>query len=423
MLVLAEAPIPSALALTVDQSNAVNGILFYAKGGGCRAAGSPSGFATSTGDTGDWATTGTPANVNARSVADTLATNGFSGAMIAGIFGNIMAEGNFGIPDQAQYGGPIKPGTPNGRLSNPANQEAIDAAEAVNGMGKQGGGPFQITPYQGFAPVGSPDWLDLGKQVMFMLQAKVQDRYKNEVFTLSNDPKAYASTWELKVEIHKGEPQPERQASADGAYNSATFTLTDGRTLQQVAGNQATLDTYKGGAAAEPGSPAATVRSCGAGTIAGAPGNMSVAINWAVDIANNDSHGYNSTNRFGPEYDCSGLVSMALREAGITQRTFSSGDAATVLAEIGFTRVMVDTSTSANLQPGDILVVEPYVRQSGKKVGHVELYIGNDQMVGARSDNDGRPGDSSGKEIAVSAYNNHHPELGHPWDSVWRWGQ
>jgi hypothetical protein len=35
------------------------------------------------------------------------------------------------------------------------------------------------------------------------------------------------------------------------------------------------------------------------------------AINWAVAIANDDSHGYDQTNRWGPDYDCSSLVIQA----------------------------------------------------------------------------------------------------------------
>ena len=40
------------------------------------------------------------------------------------------------------------------------------------------------------------------------------------------------------------------------------------------------------------------------------------AVNWAVKIANDNSHGYDQNSRWGPNYDCSSLVISAFEQAG-----------------------------------------------------------------------------------------------------------
>lgn len=41
------------------------------------------------------------------------------------------------------------------------------------------------------------------------------------------------------------------------------------------------------------------------------------AISWAISIANDNSHGYSMTSRWGPDYDCSSFVISAFRNAGV----------------------------------------------------------------------------------------------------------
>lgn len=41
------------------------------------------------------------------------------------------------------------------------------------------------------------------------------------------------------------------------------------------------------------------------------------ALQWAINIANDNSHGYSQSNRWGPDYDCSSFVISALKAAGI----------------------------------------------------------------------------------------------------------
>ena len=117
------------------------------------------------------------------------------------------------------------------------------------------------------------------------------------------------------------------------------------------------------------------------------------AINWAIAIANDNSHGYSQTHRNGPDYDCSSFVSTAFRQGGFNV----SGSNWTGSMEQAFTSVgfKAYAASSVTLQRGDILLRHDNVRQ------HTELYLGNNQLVGAHWDYDGRTGDSSGKEIDV----------------------
>ncbi len=122
------------------------------------------------------------------------------------------------------------------------------------------------------------------------------------------------------------------------------------------------------------------------------------AISWAISIANDDSHGYDQTHRNGPDYDCSSLVSTAFRQGGFNV----SGSCWTGNMEQAFTAVgfRAYAAGSVTLQRGDILLRHDNVWQ------HVELYIGNNQCVGAHINENGgvsggRTGDQTGHEIDV----------------------
>lgn len=116
-------------------------------------------------------------------------------------------------------------------------------------------------------------------------------------------------------------------------------------------------------------------------------------VTWAVSIANDPAHGYDQDNRDGPDYDCSSLVAYALRAAGYNVWIFDTDSEIGQLEGIGFERLAYDPSI---LQPGDILW----------KDGHTEIYVGNNEVVGARQNEfggikGGTPGDQTGDEISV----------------------
>lgn len=139
-----------------------------------------------------------------------------------------------------------------------------------------------------------------------------------------------------------------------------------------------------------------------------ATNRMETAINWAVSIADDNSHGYSQSNRWGPDYDCSSLVIAALKQAGydVGSATYT-GNMRSNLTSKGFIWIpWSQIGSEENLQRGDILLNEK---------NHTEIYLGNSKNVGAHS-NRGYPqgGDQTGTEISVGNY------YSYPWNGVLR---
>lgn len=66
------------------------------------------------------------------------------------------------------------------------------------------------------------------------------------------------------------------------------------------------------------------------------------AVKWLIDIANDDTHGYDQTNRWSPDYDCSSFVISGYEQAGIPLKTNGAtytGDLKAVALSTGFTLV------------------------------------------------------------------------------------
>lgn len=140
------------------------------------------------------------------------------------------------------------------------------------------------------------------------------------------------------------------------------------------------------------------------------------AIDWAVSIANDDSHGYDQAHRDGPDYDCSSLLCWAYSNAGLNTRpgyTPATGTMYDVFIDAGFQDVtdQVGLSGGSGLVKGDVLLVPG---------SHTEMYIGNGRLVGASINENGettggRTGDQTGEEIYVHGYYNY------PWTFVLRY--
>ncbi len=132
------------------------------------------------------------------------------------------------------------------------------------------------------------------------------------------------------------------------------------------------------------------------------------AIEWAIGIANDSSHGYSQTDRWGPDYDCSSLVIQAFEKAGVPVKTNGAtytGNMLSVFKKTGF-EVVKDGS----LKRGDVLLATK---------SHTAIYLGDSQLVHASIDergkiSGGKKGDQTGKEICVRPYYNK------PWDYVLR---
>ncbi len=139
----------------------------------------------------------------------------------------------------------------------------------------------------------------------------------------------------------------------------------------------------------------------GGGTVA-ENANVETAVQWAIAIANDNTHGYDQAYRDGPNYDCSSLVSHAFQNAGfniINGYTPSTREMRSVFTSAGFTWYP-GTPSETWLRRGDILL---------KEDAHTEIYIGDGQNVGAHGNEfggitGGRTGDQTGHEIDVGSY-------------------
>ena len=138
------------------------------------------------------------------------------------------------------------------------------------------------------------------------------------------------------------------------------------------------------------------------------------AVQWAVNIAKDNTHGYSQIDRWSPDYDCSSFIISAWENAGVPVKTNGAtytGNMLSALKKSGFTVVTgINLSSSADLKTGDVLL---------KKGKHTEMYVGNNIIVGAHSDENGgirgnKKGDQTGKEISLRNYYNY------PWDCVLR---
>ena len=127
------------------------------------------------------------------------------------------------------------------------------------------------------------------------------------------------------------------------------------------------------------------------------------AVQFMVTTAKDNSHGYDQTNRNGPDYDCSSLVATALNEGGFpVSRTSWTGNLEQQLRNCGF----VDCKPP--WKAGDIHL---------NVLNHVCMSI-NENEIAQASINEkgtitgGKPGDQTGNEINIRPYY----EYKHGWD-------
>ena len=135
------------------------------------------------------------------------------------------------------------------------------------------------------------------------------------------------------------------------------------------------------------------------------------AVKLIEQIAADNSHGYQWGGNGPGDFDCSGLINYVWQSVGVpvnaevrnTTRTMK-----TYYCRHGFQDVTgsVNVKTGAGLQPGDVLV---------NTENHTAMYVGNGKIVQARSNLDGKSGDSSGQEIREQNFYNY------PWNTVLRY--
>lgn len=140
------------------------------------------------------------------------------------------------------------------------------------------------------------------------------------------------------------------------------------------------------------------------------------AIQWMEKTAQDNSHGYDQTNRWGPDYDCSSAVITAWENAGVPVKTNGAtytGNMLGVFLKCGFRDItsQVNLSTGAGLKRGDVLLNTSH---------HTAMYCGNGQEVEASINEKGtatggKPGDQTGREFLIRSYRNY------PWNCVLRY--
>lgn len=125
------------------------------------------------------------------------------------------------------------------------------------------------------------------------------------------------------------------------------------------------------------------------------------AINFAVTIANDNSHGYDQIKRWGKDYDCSSLVISAYENAGVPVKANGAtytGNMKNAFIKCGFKALLY--YRGIDLIKGDVLLNEQH---------HTAMYIGSGQIVQASINEKGtatggKTGDQTGREIAVSPF-------------------
>lgn len=144
-------------------------------------------------------------------------------------------------------------------------------------------------------------------------------------------------------------------------------------------------------------------------------GKIAAAVRLALEIAADETHGYDQENRWGPDYDCASFLITVWENVGVPVKT----NGATVVSNMrrvflatGFTDVTasVNRSTGAGLQAGDVLIAKP----------HCEMMVSATERVGAHINElgtatGGETGDQTGTEISVYPYSNY------PWLYVLRY--
>lgn len=137
---------------------------------------------------------------------------------------------------------------------------------------------------------------------------------------------------------------------------------------------------------------------------------------WAVNIANDNSHGYDQIGRWGPDYDCSSLVISAYEQAGVKVKEAGAtytGNMRATFVKCGFEAIPYKKGMT--LYKGDVLLNEKH---------HTALYIGDGQIVQASCNEkggiyNGKDGDQTGREIATGRFY----EYSKGWDYVLRYNE
>lgn len=194
------------------------------------------------------------------------------------------------------------------------------------------------------------------------------------------------------------------------AHQSISSILANAtETIKQEQAAAKAKEEAEAKAKAEAEAAATAAAAAAPATASGVAPGVQGAMDWAIGIANDNTHGYSQGSRWGsPDYDCSSLLIQAYQNAGIPVKDAGAtytGNMIPAFQSCGFTWIPGNPSVES-LQPGDVLL---------NIQSHTEMYVGNGQLVGAHFDGDGYSGDATGDEINVGGY------YDYPWDGVLRY--
>lgn len=125
-------------------------------------------------------------------------------------------------------------------------------------------------------------------------------------------------------------------------------------------------------------------------------GNIDGAVNEAIKMAEDDSHGYDQEYRNGPDYDCSSFVAKVLHDNGFPVDEDSwTGNLYEQLIACGF----VEIDSAKDRKAGDIFLTPNHVVMciNSKEIVHASLNE-KGKITGGKS------GDQTGKEICIRSF-------------------
>lgn len=161
--------------------------------------------------------------------------------------------------------------------------------------------------------------------------------------------------------------------------------------------------------------------------------DINLAVQFAVDICNNESHGYNKnpgSRELNPDTDCSGLVYYSLQAGGfsVPSSVWYTGNMMGYLRNMGFVEYIFSPSQYSQYTPqhGDICVHREEQQNRGHALFYAENVLGFPTKysssrstiararVEAVKDNNGSPGDS--QSVSGGAYDE---VWVHNWDGLY----
>lgn len=136
--------------------------------------------------------------------------------------------------------------------------------------------------------------------------------------------------------------------------------------------------------------------------------SLITAVNLAISMANDPTYGYDQTNRYGPDYDCSSFVCYVLSQAGFNvDPTDWTGNMYADLIQAGFTDIT--SQGFNNFLPGDILLNTQHHTAIMVSTTDLAEAVHNEHYGDPNYDwyHGGTPGDQTGDEIRIHPYYNY----------------